>query len=321
MSGFSFPAFATVLRKLTMTFFMTLLQEKVDRGELAVEEVLPTFAFQSKMLSVCLTLSNIVMMYLSKSITKCVMAALLSIVTEVTMKVYVVWSTREAVNEQLAIKAVAVANRLQRIAIVEPGAESVANEEEGGDVEHWKERALAAEERALAAEERALAAEAKNRFLKEQNKTLRLKCGEVVEEKEDEDSKEVGGGDGESTDKERKNNWEFVMAMLVARWEKEMASEKSCIIVAAFVVHLFEFSGMPINELSQVLVIFFAAEVVTDFILVYLLDKYFSVPLLRLQHNTTWNETMADMIMTSQILLAVAVGLKVANGIVNGVSE
>ena len=142
-----------------------------------------------------------------------------------------------------------------------------------------------------------------------------------MEEKEDEDSKEVGGGDGESTDKERKNNWEFVMAMLAARWEKEMAAEKSCIIVAAFMVHLFEFSDMPINELSQVLVIFFAAEVVTDFILVYLLDKYFSVPLLRLQHNTTWKETMADMIMTSHILLAVAVGLKVANGIVNGVSE
>ncbi len=55
-------------------------------------------------------------------------------------------------------------------------------------------------------------------------------------------------------------------------WEKEMAAEKSCILFAAFLIYLFELSDMPSVDLATVCAIFFVSEIVTDTILVYVLD-------------------------------------------------
>ena len=104
--------------------------------------------------------------------------------------------------------------------------------------------------------------------------------------------------------------------MLAVRWEKEMAAEKSCIIFSAFFVYLFKLSDMPLKDLVIVCAIFFCAEVVTDTILVYVLERFFHMPIRRLKH-VQWEEFGEELAQFTAVAMSVACGVVVVHGIVN----
>ena len=94
-----------------------------------------------------------------------------------------------------------------------------------------------------------------------------------------------------------------------------MAAEKSCILFAAFLVYLFELSDMPTKDLAIVCAIFFISEIVTDTILVYVLDKVFYMPIRRLRHMQR-EEFVAELAMFTAIAVSTACGLCVVDGVV-----
>ena len=269
VSGFGFPAFIVVLRKLILNFFMNDLRGRVERGEVAADKVMSTYATMSKMTAVYLTLSNVIVLYLSKTISSCAVSAVLSVATEVGCKLYIVWSTRE----QFAKKAARIAKGRVRV-------------------------------------------------LKELLVKTRQKDGEVVEKDEERENK--AGVEGEETvgdntsEKSGAKNWDFILGTLAVRWEKEMVVEMGSIPYAAFVVYLFNLSDMPSMQLVIVCVIFFFSEIVSDIILVDALDRFFHVPILRLQHMT-WRETMSELCVVAHAMMSISWTLSIVNGWVGSI--
>ena len=149
VTGLCFPAFTFVMRKLLLGYFMSLLKTKVERGDLAADQVLSKYATVSKIITIALQLTNIVAMFFSSSVVNCVLSAQLSVLTEVGGKVYVVKKTRGDVKRHLASiakKGAKTSTKSSTItaalgwAVVEPGVLSIQT-----DVEETKdkERALA----------------------------------------------------------------------------------------------------------------------------------------------------------------------------------
>ena len=112
-------------------------------------------------------------------------------------------------------------------------------------------------------------------------------------------------------------NWEFVLCMIAARWGQDIVAEKSCILVATFVMHLFQFSNTSANDLLQIMGIFYGFEVVTDILLVYVLDGYYHIPFRSLPRKK-WKDVAVEMVVLTQILISVACGLNAAYIIVRG---
>ena len=103
--------------------------------------------------------------------------------------------------------------------------------------------------------------------------------------------------------------------MLASRWENENVAEKSSILFTAFIVYLFGLSTLPVEELLVVMAIFFAFEIFTDILLVYVFDRFFGVPFLRLERKS-WKAFAAEMAIFSQASMSVALALKVARNVV-----
>jgi hypothetical protein len=78
--------------------------------------------------------------------------------------------------------------------------------------------------------------------------------------------------------------WAEILAMLAIRWSQEIIVEKTCIIYGAVATMLIDAVKSPHNILVQLqlLAIFYSCELVADFLLVFVLDGRFSVPLLRI---------------------------------------
>lgn len=296
---------------------MNSLKNSAKRGDIPFGKVLSAYANYTKIISVCMTLSNVVVMYMSKTISACVFSAVLSIATEVSCKMYVVWVTRAVIRGQVGKEIV---EGLKHV-VVEPGVQGIAQLDDDTD---WKARALAAEEEARAAKEEAMIARNRVRVLEELLRSTRERYGEPFDAVErGNDGQEGVSGEGsrrqkESDEKDDKDgkSWETVASMLAARWEKEMVAEKSCILFAAFVIYFFDLSDMPASDLLVVCAIFSVCEIVADTILVYVLDKYFLIPILRLPHATR-EEFFREQFSLSQALLSISFGLCVVSGIVN----
>ena len=111
-------------------------------------------------------------------------------------------------------------------------------------------------------------------------------------------------------------NWEFILGMLAARWSQDIIAEKSAILMAAFLVHLFKFTDLPLVDLLEIMGIFIGFEAVTDLLLVYVLDAYFDLPFRRLPERK-WKDLLKDAAILSQVLICIACGLSVANTVVN----
>ena len=178
VSGFGFPALMIVLKKASMSFLMANFQGKAERGELSLDTIMSMYAKVSKLVSVSLTLANVIVMYLSKTVTSCVLSAVLSILTEVVCKIYVVWMTQAIVQEQFLQKTTMGLKQV----VVEPGVQMVEEDEENIN---WRGRARAAEQRVsvLASKSNDMERDykLKIRVLKELLRQTKLKYGEVVE--------------------------------------------------------------------------------------------------------------------------------------------
>ena len=104
---------------------------------------------------------------------------------------------------------------------------------------------------------------------------------------------------------------------LAARWSQDIVAEKSCILVAAF-IYLFDLLGTAsTRDLLEITVIFYGFEIVTDVLLVYVLDKYFDLPFLRLPRKNL-KDLVKETVVLSQTVISCAFGLKIAHSIVNG---
>ena len=108
VSGVAFPSFTFVLRKLLLGFGLDQIKQRIERGEMHVNQAMSFYVIESKMVSTAITLANIASLYFSKTMTGCVTAASLSIATEVLGKMYVALSTREGVD---AYRVAAAAKR------------------------------------------------------------------------------------------------------------------------------------------------------------------------------------------------------------------
>ena len=104
VTGIGFPALTIVLRKSALSYYLRQFRKKVEKGELPVEQVLDKYATISKIVTVCLMLANVVMMYFSDSKSACVLTAMLSVITEIGGKMYVVWFMRKEFSGSIARK-------------------------------------------------------------------------------------------------------------------------------------------------------------------------------------------------------------------------
>ena len=101
-------------------------------------------------------------------------------------------------------------------------------------------------------------------------------------EEKDEEKAEEEESEADAMLRIAEKNWENVLILVGARWDAEIPAEKACIIVAGFINWYFGLNDKSGSFILQVTGIFFAAEFVADALLVYILDKYFRVPFLRI---------------------------------------
>ena len=92
------------------------------------------------------------------------------------------------------------------------------------------------------------------------------------------------GASGEQDEKMTPEFWVEILAMLAIRWSQEIIVEKSCILYGAVATMLIDAVKSPHSKTVQLqlLAIFYSCELVADFLLVFVLDGRFSVPLLRI---------------------------------------
>jgi hypothetical protein len=76
--------------------------------------------------------------------------------------------------------------------------------------------------------------------------------------------------------------WEDLFAMYAVRWNMEIIAEKCCILSCAFATKLFVQSSHSGAEQFAIAAIFYLFEVMADACLVYCLNRWWSIPFLRL---------------------------------------
>jgi hypothetical protein len=92
------------------------------------------------------------------------------------------------------------------------------------------------------------------------------------------------GASGEQDEKKTPEYWAENLAMLAIRWSQEIVVEKSCILYGAVATMLINAVKSPHSKTVQLqlLAIFYGCELVADLLFVFVLDGWFSVPLLRI---------------------------------------
>jgi hypothetical protein len=135
--------------------------------------------------------------------------------------------------------------------------------------------------------------------------------------------REKNEGNGESEENEdaadEKSTLEYwldILTMFAVRWYNEIVSEKSCLIVAAFVTKVImniKRSGVLHTKLA---IVFFVTELIADAVLVYSLDECCGVPFRRLPPPpTVWTKDYwFDILITGVMLSSGAFGFNFAYG-------
>ena len=90
----------------------------------------------------------------------------------------------------------------------------------------------------------------------------------------------------------------YALELVAARWNAELVAEKAGIIVASLIaITTFNGSGnLTDQELFKVAGIFYGMEFITDLLFVFIMDKYFDVPLLAADINPSG-------VFTKQVLI------------------
>lgn len=139
VSGVGFPALTFVLRKFLLSWLMRRMSSRVSDGEMSPSKLLPAYASTSKVLTTCLVQANIVALYMSTTMEGCVVSAMLSVLTEVGGKAYVVHSMRHGIRNHIMASAPKAVKRV----IANIGAEAGERVTEEGvakkrdDEEDW----------------------------------------------------------------------------------------------------------------------------------------------------------------------------------------
>jgi len=104
--------------------------------------------------------------------------------------------------------------------------------------------------------------------------------------------------------------------MMAIRWGKEIVVEKTCIIFAAFVTFsdttaVAKVEGRSLQTQLALFSTFVGAELIADALLVYSLDKYYDVPILRLprpsmRSRVFWSDSASAVLPVLGILLCFA---------------
>jgi hypothetical protein len=76
--------------------------------------------------------------------------------------------------------------------------------------------------------------------------------------------------------------WEDILAMFAVRWSSDIVSEKCCILTGSVTSKVLLNSPHSIKTQIVLTVIFFVAELVADSSTMYVMDRWFGVPFLRL---------------------------------------
>ena len=114
-----------------------------------------------------------------------------------------------------------------------------------------------------------------------------------------------GGGDDDDVELDRKEadkhdaKQKRAFLVLATRWNAEIVSEKTGILVASLIA-IMAFSssaGLSVREVFAVAVIFYATEFVTDLLFVLIMDKIFDIPLLASEIHD--KETLTKKILVS----------------------
>ncbi len=97
---------------------------------------------------------------------------------------------------------------------------------------------------------------------------------------------EVADAEAEAAEEtRRREKIEDTLTLCAVRWTNEIVAEKVCIIVCAFVTAFFTDSLHSGWTIVQFTLVFLATELFADALLVYVLVKYFDVPILRLPRD------------------------------------
>jgi hypothetical protein len=331
--GVGYPTFAFVLRKTGLAYIIFYCMESVEKGKLKPREVLPFVSKCSFAISSTLNYGNVILLYLTESEEFAVASSVASIFTETAGKMYAVWATRRAMAAYLSTVVMTNSSRLGKVitrAQMEPGVagatklgrantgllqdqpvnEQIAAlmEKQIGLLEEIAKKDLEIENR-----DKAIAGNTMLiKLMREEIERLGGTCGvpeDSWKEAGVEGGKEGGEEDGEADaiiDKMMtKEYWEDINAMFALRWGNEIVSEKVCIITGGFVTGTLIKSPHCTRTQIVLAAIFFVAELLADALMVYVLDKKYGIPFLKLPHEDLrdtkyWqNVTFAALIIAS----------------------
>jgi hypothetical protein len=118
--------------------------------------------------------------------------------------------------------------------------------------------------------------------------------------------------------------WKNQLCMFAIRWSSEIVAEKCCIINGAFTTRWVIKSPHSATTLFTIFAIFYCFEVLADGLLVYVLDKYFDVPFLRLPSSLHFDlrvpSNRKDMVLTVGLMFCINLGFLHAYMATHGLS-
>ena len=113
-------------------------------------------------------------------------------------------------------------------------------------------------------------------------------------------------------------NWDLILGMLAARWNSEIVGEKTLIIVAAFLVWLFDLvDDLPQMKLLRIMGIFFGTEFIADMALVYALERWFGLPFSRLPKHKSKKDFFTEVLLLAVMMVGLAMGIMTVDGFIN----
>lgn len=273
--GVGYPFLSMLIRKTITSYFIHHTLSQVKAGRIEAKNVVPYLAVTTFAIGFSIMSGNVMLLYISESVKYAALNSILAILTECLGKLYTVFMiVKTAKLKQRMIKnmqsKMTISSIKRAVSInfdksplgknnrVAPGTDSGSAE---SFTESEKEAGSPDSPHISAMEKMKTAA----------SRTKGVNAFEAVHEKVK-----------SKRDMEEQEHLEDELTLFAVRLVNEMVAEKVCIVVGALTTTFLEDFPHDSATVIQFMAIFMCAEILADAILVFILVKYFDVPILRL---------------------------------------
>ena len=276
VSGVAFPSVMYFIRKTAFNFMLDYLEKKVKKGKMTAEQMLKIAPQFLLVASIALLAVTIAVQFIAKSVTFCVLTSLVSVITELGGKIYLMLFLRKKREVLVALKK---KKEDANSRILDARRDGIG-ENEAPPRLCVVDETVTSEAPPSISSSRVSPSDSsiKSKSLSTSSFSSHVSSmfSAITSKKEGEKSNAELEAEAAKAREEMElleSEYELMKARLALKWNAEMIAEKSCIWVAPFMVHFtMPVEDRTLTEEIQVLAAFVFCEFFADTGVVKYLD-------------------------------------------------